>query len=97
MFPLTLRSVPLQARANGLQSCVIVIRVLRDLCQRVSTWTKMSGWVNDATLLTQHPFLPTLVVTSDEPTVSAISVKNHNNAAAVNQQPLKTELTMRII
>eukprot|EP00066_Takifugu_rubripes_P023887 XP_011613153.1 PREDICTED: zinc finger RNA-binding protein 2 isoform X1 [Takifugu rubripes] len=33
-----------QARANGLQSCVIIIRVLRDLCQRVSTWTKMSGW-----------------------------------------------------
>lgn len=34
-----------QARANGLQSCVIVIRVLRDLCQRVPpTWGKMPGW-----------------------------------------------------
>uniref|UniRef100_A0A8C7R946 Zinc finger RNA-binding protein n=1 Tax=Oncorhynchus mykiss TaxID=8022 RepID=A0A8C7R946_ONCMY len=33
-----------QARANGLQSCVIIIRVLRDLCQRVPTWGKMSSW-----------------------------------------------------
>ncbi|KAI7790948.1 putative zinc finger RNA-binding protein 2 [Triplophysa rosa] len=33
-----------QARANGLQSCVIVIRVLRDLCQRVPTWSKMPDW-----------------------------------------------------
>ncbi|XP_076880165.1 zinc finger RNA-binding protein isoform X4 [Brachyhypopomus gauderio] len=33
-----------QARANGLQSCVIVMRVLRDLCQRVPTWAKMSDW-----------------------------------------------------
>ncbi|KAM6921464.1 LOW QUALITY PROTEIN: zinc finger RNA-binding protein [Xenentodon cancila] len=32
-----------QARANGLQSCVIIIRVLRDLCQRVPTW-KMPAW-----------------------------------------------------
>ncbi|XP_028300048.1 zinc finger RNA-binding protein isoform X2 [Gouania willdenowi] len=33
-----------QARANGLQSCVIIIRVLRDLCQRVPTWEKMPSW-----------------------------------------------------
>lgn len=33
-----------QARANGLQSCVIVIRILRDLCQRVPTWSKMPDW-----------------------------------------------------
>ncbi|XP_026866469.2 zinc finger RNA-binding protein isoform X2 [Electrophorus electricus] len=33
-----------QARANGLQSCVIIMRVLRDLCQRVPTWAKMSDW-----------------------------------------------------
>ncbi|KAM9384085.1 zinc finger RNA-binding protein isoform 2-T2 [Pholidichthys leucotaenia] len=33
-----------QARANGLQSCVIVIRVLRDLCQRVPTWGKLPSW-----------------------------------------------------
>ncbi|XP_060737967.1 zinc finger RNA-binding protein isoform X2 [Tachysurus vachellii] len=33
-----------QARANGLQSCVIIIRVLRDLCQRMPTWGKMPEW-----------------------------------------------------
>ncbi|XP_017262485.1 zinc finger RNA-binding protein isoform X2 [Kryptolebias marmoratus] len=33
-----------QARANGLQSCVIIIRVLRDLCQRVTTWGRMPCW-----------------------------------------------------
>ncbi|XP_052394764.1 zinc finger RNA-binding protein [Carassius gibelio] len=33
-----------QARANGLQSCVIIIRVLRDLCQRIPTWGKMPDW-----------------------------------------------------
>ena len=34
-----------QARANGLQSCVIVIRIMRDLCQRVPTWTPLGQWV----------------------------------------------------
>ncbi|KAM3926115.1 interleukin enhancer-binding factor 3 isoform 2-T2 [Leptodactylus fuscus] len=33
-----------QARANGLKSCVIVIRVLRDLCTRVPTWEPLRGW-----------------------------------------------------
>ncbi|KAG1666729.1 Zinc finger RNA-binding protein [Nymphon striatum] len=33
-----------QARANGLQSCVIVIRIMRDLCQRVPTWSPLNGW-----------------------------------------------------
>ncbi|XP_053539108.1 zinc finger RNA-binding protein isoform X2 [Ictalurus punctatus] len=33
-----------QSRANGLQSCVIIIRVLRDLCQRMPTWSKMPDW-----------------------------------------------------
>ncbi|XP_051977863.1 zinc finger RNA-binding protein-like isoform X2 [Xyrauchen texanus] len=33
-----------QARANGLQSCVIIIRILRDLCHRVPTWGKMPDW-----------------------------------------------------
>ncbi|MEQ2275881.1 Zinc finger RNA-binding protein 2, partial [Xenotaenia resolanae] len=37
-----------QARANGLQSCVIIIRVLRDLCQRVPTWGRLPGWVGSA-------------------------------------------------
>ncbi|XP_039628452.1 interleukin enhancer-binding factor 3-like isoform X2 [Polypterus senegalus] len=33
-----------QARANGLKSCVIVIRILRDLCSRVPTWSPLRGW-----------------------------------------------------
>ncbi|XP_035260780.1 interleukin enhancer-binding factor 3a isoform X1 [Anguilla anguilla] len=33
-----------QARANGLKSCVIVIRILRDLCSRVPTWGPLRGW-----------------------------------------------------
>ncbi|CAH1796957.1 unnamed protein product [Owenia fusiformis] len=33
-----------QARATGLQSCVIVIRILRDLCQRVPTWSPLNQW-----------------------------------------------------
>ncbi|MBN3317157.1 ZFR protein, partial [Atractosteus spatula] len=33
-----------QARANGRQSCVVIIRILRDLCQRVPTWGKLPGW-----------------------------------------------------
>lgn len=35
-----------KARANGLQSCVIIIRILRDLCQRVPTWSSFPGWVS---------------------------------------------------
>ncbi|CAG5131818.1 unnamed protein product [Candidula unifasciata] len=33
-----------QARANGLQSCVIIIRVLRELCQRVPAWAPLNEW-----------------------------------------------------
>ncbi|XP_023235215.1 zinc finger RNA-binding protein-like isoform X1 [Centruroides sculpturatus] len=33
-----------QARASGLQSCVMVIRILRDLCQRVPTWGRLTSW-----------------------------------------------------
>ncbi|XP_054434065.1 zinc finger RNA-binding protein 2, partial [Pteronotus mesoamericanus] len=33
-----------QARASGLQPCVIVIRVFRDLCQRVPPWGALPGW-----------------------------------------------------
>ncbi|KAA0185793.1 hypothetical protein HAZT_HAZT010687 [Hyalella azteca] len=35
-----------QARANGLQSCVLVIRIMRDLCQRSPTWGVMNNWVS---------------------------------------------------
>ncbi|UYV65757.1 ZFR [Cordylochernes scorpioides] len=33
-----------QARASGLQSCVMIIRILRDLCQRVPTWARLTPW-----------------------------------------------------
>ncbi|CAG9864119.1 unnamed protein product [Phyllotreta striolata] len=33
-----------QARALGLHSCVIIIRILRDLCERVPTWAPLSSW-----------------------------------------------------
>ncbi|SPP84644.1 zinc finger RNA-binding protein isoform X1 [Drosophila guanche] len=33
-----------QARATGLQSCVMVIRILRDLCQRVPSWQALPQW-----------------------------------------------------
>ncbi|XP_075467430.1 zinc finger RNA-binding protein 2 isoform X2 [Ascaphus truei] len=33
-----------QAQANGLQSCVIIIRIFRDLCQRVPTWGALPEW-----------------------------------------------------
>ncbi|XP_018334589.1 zinc finger RNA-binding protein [Agrilus planipennis] len=33
-----------QARALGLHSCVIIIRILRDLCHRVPTWSPLTSW-----------------------------------------------------
>ncbi|XP_076800984.1 zinc finger RNA-binding protein-like isoform X3 [Clavelina lepadiformis] len=33
-----------QAKSNGLQSCVIVTRIMKDLCVRVPTWTPLSNW-----------------------------------------------------
>ncbi|XP_022105788.1 zinc finger RNA-binding protein-like isoform X2 [Acanthaster planci] len=33
-----------QARATGLQSCVVVIRILRDLCERIPTWAPLNAW-----------------------------------------------------
>uniref|UniRef100_A0AAY4DCT5 Spermatid perinuclear RNA-binding protein n=1 Tax=Denticeps clupeoides TaxID=299321 RepID=A0AAY4DCT5_9TELE len=33
-----------QARATGLKSCVIVIRILRDLCTCVPAWSPLKGW-----------------------------------------------------
>ena len=35
----------LQAKVNDLSSAVIVIRVMRDLCNRVPTWMPLTGWV----------------------------------------------------
>uniref|UniRef100_A0A4W4FAR1 Spermatid perinuclear RNA-binding protein n=1 Tax=Electrophorus electricus TaxID=8005 RepID=A0A4W4FAR1_ELEEL len=33
-----------QARVNGLKSGVIVLRILRDMCNRVSAWEPLKGW-----------------------------------------------------
>ncbi|KAI4501096.1 hypothetical protein M0802_003899 [Mischocyttarus mexicanus] len=33
-----------QARATSLQSCVMVIRIMRDLCNRVPTWVPLNPW-----------------------------------------------------
>ncbi|XP_046417554.1 zinc finger RNA-binding protein isoform X5 [Neodiprion fabricii] len=33
-----------QARATSLQSCVMVIRIMRDLCNRVPTWGPLNAW-----------------------------------------------------
>ncbi|XP_026883954.1 interleukin enhancer-binding factor 3a isoform X2 [Electrophorus electricus] len=49
-----------QAKANGLQSCVIVIRILRDLCSRVPAWSPLKGWVLE--LLCERA-----IATSDRP------------------------------
>ncbi|XP_034048019.1 spermatid perinuclear RNA-binding protein isoform X2 [Thalassophryne amazonica] len=33
-----------QARVNGLKSCVIVLRILRDMCNRHTIWEPLKGW-----------------------------------------------------
>jgi hypothetical protein len=33
-----------QAKASGVPSCVVVIRVMRDFCERVPTWKPLSQW-----------------------------------------------------
>ncbi|XP_052865044.1 zinc finger RNA-binding protein 2 [Anopheles cruzii] len=33
-----------QARATGLQSCVMIMRIMRDLCQRIPIWSHISQW-----------------------------------------------------
>uniref|UniRef100_A0A8D3BV05 Spermatid perinuclear RNA-binding protein n=1 Tax=Scophthalmus maximus TaxID=52904 RepID=A0A8D3BV05_SCOMX len=33
-----------QARVNGLKSCVIVLRILRDMCNRHTVWEPLKGW-----------------------------------------------------
>ncbi|BFZ01965.1 hypothetical protein BsWGS_05009 [Bradybaena similaris] len=33
-----------QARANGLPSCVVIIRIMRELCQRVPAWAPLNEW-----------------------------------------------------
>uniref|UniRef100_A0A3B4XU83 Spermatid perinuclear RNA-binding protein n=1 Tax=Seriola lalandi dorsalis TaxID=1841481 RepID=A0A3B4XU83_SERLL len=42
-LPPSLPSPP-QARVNGLKSCVIVLRILRDMCNRHPVWEPLKGW-----------------------------------------------------
>lgn len=49
-FPVTLLFLTVvftasQAKANGLQSCVVIIRVMRDLCTRVPAFIPLNSWV----------------------------------------------------
>ncbi|XP_013773479.1 zinc finger RNA-binding protein-like [Limulus polyphemus] len=47
-----------QARASGLKSCLIVIRIMRDLCQRIPTWSKLDNWALELLVekvLSSHP------------------------------------------
>lgn len=39
-----------QARVNGLKSCVIILRILRDMCNRHSIWEPLKGWVSRAVI-----------------------------------------------
>lgn len=52
-----------QAKANGLQSCVIIIRVMRDLCQRIPAFAPLNNWalellVEKAVSSSQQPLGP---------------------------------------
>lgn len=40
--------------AHGLPSCVIVMRVLKDICQRVPAWGVLDTWVMN---VHSHPFM----------------------------------------
>lgn len=43
-----------QARATGLQSCVMIMRIMRDMCQRIPTFSPLSQWVNVTDIFIQH-------------------------------------------
>ena len=34
----------MQARCSSLQSCLVVLRMMRDICQRIPTWQPISTW-----------------------------------------------------
>ncbi|XP_031553484.1 zinc finger RNA-binding protein-like [Actinia tenebrosa] len=52
-----------QAKANSLQSCVIIIRVMRDMCQRVPAFSPVTDWalellVEKSLSSSEHPLGP---------------------------------------
>lgn len=38
----------LQARVTDLKSCIVVMRIFRDMCNRRPEWQPVKGWVSDA-------------------------------------------------
>lgn len=38
----------LQARVTDLKSCIVVMRVFRDMCNGRPEWQPVKGWVSDA-------------------------------------------------
>ncbi|XP_037647771.1 interleukin enhancer-binding factor 3 homolog isoform X3 [Sebastes umbrosus] len=69
-----------QARANGLRSCVIVIRILRDLCARVPTWAPLRGWL--------HPPV-SLLVAKNQDGDGHIAELEASKQQSTNQWPLE--------
>lgn len=57
-----------------LNSAVIVIRILRDLCNRVPTWSPLSGWVR-----------PPLVFICCVVAVVAVVAKSHTSPGALGR------------
>lgn len=49
LLVLSLSSVCLspQARVTDLKSCVIILRIFRDMCSRLAGWQPLKGWVGD--------------------------------------------------
>lgn len=53
--------IPPKARASGLQPCVIVIRVLRELCRCLPPWGALPAWVRPQGTVKNHKWGSSLV------------------------------------
>lgn len=49
-------SVLFQAKANSLQSCVVIIRVMRDMCQRVPAFSPITDWVSNKSCVQRQKY-----------------------------------------
>lgn len=63
-----------QARATDLKSCVVVLRILRDMCNRVAGWRPLKGWVCDGGRIWMTPPLKALCFLSDSRSVFSLFV-----------------------
>ena len=41
-----------QARMGGVQSCLIILRIFRDMCKRDTTWKPVTDWVSLTVIMT---------------------------------------------